>query len=285
MKYSAENLSLSYLDLTFSEVISAEVKDRTLCLCLTECCAEKSAAGNTSGKRCRLPKLWVTLYDFAIGSAALRGIPYVNLKDNTVKKEKDRALYKSEYEAFSDKLCGGGDIDIFSFNVTENNGKLTVTAEINFEDDRRKQYRAEFSCSKVCAEWDEYGEAVPEKLSLKQKASLLKENIPAVFMALGHKDTPVPAKIAAGLALGYALSPVDLIPDFIPVLGYLDDVLILSGFIALAVKLIPADVMAECRIKAAEGRVCPKKRWYYSLPIIIVWLIIIGLIVKAIIKG
>lgn len=284
MKYLAENLSLSQLDLTFSEVVSGQIKDGALCLCLNGCCAEKYASGNTSGKKCRLPKLWVTLYDFAVNSAVLRGIPYVNLKDNTVKKEKDRALYKSEYEAFSEKLCGGGDIDIFSFAVAEKNGKPTVMAEINFEDDKRKWYGAEISCSKVLAEWEEYGEAVSEKLSLKQRAVLLKENIPAVFMALGHRDTPALAKIAAGLALGYALSPIDLIPDFIPVLGYLDDVLILSGLIALAVKLIPDDVMAECRAKAAEGRICPKKRWYYALPVIIIWLIIIGLIVRAILK-
>lgn len=284
MKYLAENLSLSQLDLTFSEVVSAEIKDGALCLCLTGCYAEKYASGNTYGKKCSLPKLWVTLYDFTVNSAVLRGIPYVNLKNNSVKKEKDRALYKSEYGEFADRLCGGGDIDIFSFAVTEKNGKPTVMAEINFEDDKRKWYGAEISCSKVLAEWEEYGEAVSEKLSLKQRAALLKENIPAVFMALGHRDTPALAKIAAGLALGYALSPVDLIPDFIPVLGYLDDVLILSGLIALAVKLIPDDVMAECRIKAAEGKVCPKKRWYYALPVIIIWLIIIGLIIRSILK-
>lgn len=284
MKYSAENLSLSQLDLAFSEVVSAEIKDGALCLCLNECYAEKFASGNTSGKKCRLPKLWVTLYDFNINSAVLRGIPYVNLKDSSIKKEKDRALYKSEYAAFAERLCGGGDIDVFSFEAAEKNGKPTVAAEVNFEDDKRKQYRAEISCSKVLAEWEEYGEPVSEKQSLKQRAALLKENIPAVFMALGHKDTPITAKIAAGIALGYALSPVDLIPDFIPVLGYLDDVLILSGLIALAVKLIPADVMAECRIKAAEGRIDPKKRWYYALPVIIIWLIIIGLIVKAVLK-
>ena len=284
MKYSAENLSLSQLDLTFSEVVSGEIKDGALCLCLTECYAEKYASGNTFGKKCSIPKLWVTLYDFAVNLAVLRGIPYVNLKDNTVKKEKDRALYKSEYAAFAERLCGGGDVDIFSFALTEKNGKLTVTAEINFEDDKRKWYGSEISCSKVCAEWEEYGEPVSEKLSLKQRAAMLKENIPAMFMALGYRDTPAMAKIAAGLALGYALSPVDLIPDFIPVLGLIDDLLIHSWLIALAVKLIPADVMAECRLKAAKGRVCPKKRWYYALPVIIIWLIIIGLIVRAILK-
>ena len=88
---------------------------------------------------------------------------------------------------------------------------------------------------------------------------------------------------SAGLALAYALSPIDLIPDFIPVFGYLDDVLILSGLIAIAVKLIPSDVLRECRIRAAQESIRPRKRWYYSMPIIIFWIIIIALIVKAII--
>ena len=83
MKYQTENLSLLQLDLTFSDVISGEIKDGALCLCLNGCCAEKYASGNTSGKKCSIPKLWVTLYDFAVSSAVLRGIPYVNLKDNT----------------------------------------------------------------------------------------------------------------------------------------------------------------------------------------------------------
>ena len=173
-------------------------------------------------------------------------------------------------------------MDIFSLTVQECDGGYELLAEINIEDDERKWYHIKFACSHITAVWEEFGEAINDKLTLKQRAAILKDYIPAVFLALGHKDTPLAAKIAAGAALGYALSPIDLIPDFIPVLGYLDDVLILSGLIAIAVKLIPNDVLAECAKKAAEGRVSPKKRWYYSLPIIIIWLIIIGLIVKAI---
>jgi uncharacterized membrane protein YkvA (DUF1232 family) len=156
-------------------------------------------------------------------------------------------------------------------------------AEINIEDDERAWYRIEFACSRICAEWEGFGEAVREKLSLKHKAAMLKEYIPAVFLALGHKDTPMTARIAAAAALGYALSPLDLIPDFIPVLGYLDDVLILSGLIALAVKLIPRAVMTECLKKAAENRIMPRKQWYYALPVMIIWLILLGLIVNAVI--
>lgn len=120
-------------------------------------------------------------------------------------------------------------------------------------------------------------------MSLADRAQNLKKDIPAVFMALKHKDTPVWAKITAGITIGYALSPIDLIPDFIPFLGYLDDVILLPAFVALTIKLIPKTVMEECRTKAegmwADGK--PKK-WFYAIPIVLVWLLIAWLIVKAI---
>jgi len=64
---------------------------------------------------------------------------------------------------------------------------------------------------------------------------------------LHHPQTPLFAKILLGLAVAYLLLPFDLIPDFIPVLGQLDDVLIVPGLIYLALKMIPDDVVAECR--------------------------------------
>lgn len=120
-------------------------------------------------------------------------------------------------------------------------------------------------------------------MNLKQRAKQLKKDIPAVFLALKHKDTPVIAKIAAGITVGYALSPIDLVPDFIPVLGYLDDLILLPALAALTVKLIPENVMLECREKSenlwADGK--PKK-WYYAVPIVVFWLMILWLIIKAI---
>lgn len=65
-------------------------------------------------------------------------------------------------------------------------------------------------------------------MSLKEKAKQLKTNVPAVFIALKKKETPFWAKFFAVLTIAYALSPIDLIPDFIPFLGYLDDVIILD---------------------------------------------------------
>ena len=118
-------------------------------------------------------------------------------------------------------------------------------------------------------------------MDLKKRAARLVTDIPAVFMALKDKRTPIIAKISAALTVAYALSPIDLIPDFIPVLGYLDDIIILPMMIALTLKLIPEPVMNECREKGKElwanGR--PKK-WYYALPIVFIWALIIFIIVK-----
>ena len=120
-------------------------------------------------------------------------------------------------------------------------------------------------------------------MNLKQRAKQLKTDIPAVFLALKRKDTPVFAKILAAVTVGYALSPIDLIPDFIPVLGYLDDVILLPAMIALTVKLIPKDIFEECKEQSESlwenGK--PKK-WYYAVPIVLFWLLIIWLVVRVI---
>ena len=123
-------------------------------------------------------------------------------------------------------------------------------------------------------------------MSLKDRAKQLKTDIPAVFLALKRRETPWGAKVLAALTIGYALSPIDLIPDFIPVLGYLDDLIILPAMVALTVRLIPAEVMAACRAEA-EGmwQNGKPKRWYYALPIVAVWLLIVFLIVRAVIKA
>ena len=116
---------------------------------------------------------------------------------------------------------------------------------------------------------------------IKEKAKKLKRDIPAVFLAMKHPRTPWYARILAGIIIGYALSPVDLIPDFVPVLGYLDDLVILPLLIILLLRLIPREVFEECRQEAvylwANGK--PKK-WYYAIPIILIWALIIFLIVK-----
>ena len=114
---------------------------------------------------------------------------------------------------------------------------------------------------------------------IKERAKKLKTDVPAVFLALKRKDTPVMAKVFATLTVAYALSPI----DFIPVLGYLDDLLILPGLVAITVKLIPSGIFEECRIEAAglwEGG--KPKKWFYAILIALIWLLIIGVIIKVI---
>ena len=119
-------------------------------------------------------------------------------------------------------------------------------------------------------------------MNLKQRARTLKIYLPALFLALKRKDTPLLAKIVAGLAVGYALSPIDLIPDFVPVLGFLDDLILLPLLVALAIRLIPVQVLEACKKEAeglwAEGK--PKK-WYLALPVVLVWLLVLAGIAMA----
>jgi uncharacterized membrane protein YkvA (DUF1232 family) len=120
-------------------------------------------------------------------------------------------------------------------------------------------------------------------VNLKERAKKLKTDIPAVFLALKRTETPLRAKILAGITVGYALSPIDLIPDFIPVLGYLDDIILLPALVALTVKLIPPEVIEDCRKDAETLWESGKPRkWYYAVPIVLLWLLIIFIVIKAI---
>ena len=122
-------------------------------------------------------------------------------------------------------------------------------------------------------------------MNLKERADKLKTDIPAIFLALKDKETPAVAKLLAGLTVVYALSPIDLIPDFIPVLGYLDDILILPLLIALTIRFIPDDVLERCK-RQSEGmwKDGTPEKWYYTIPILLIWLLLIGVILKAILK-
>lgn len=120
-------------------------------------------------------------------------------------------------------------------------------------------------------------------MTLKDQANKLKRDVPAVFLALKDKQPPFLAKALALVTITYALSPIDFIPDFIPVLGYLDDVILLPSLIAVTIKLIPNEVWLRCQADSENMWKNGKpKRWYYAIPVVIVWLIIIWLIVKAI---
>ena len=104
----------------------------------------------------------------------------------------------------------------------------------------------------------------------KQWARRIKRDVVALWIAARDPRTPVAAKVIAGAVAAYALSPVDLIPDFIPVLGYLDDLLIVPLGIMLAVSMIPGELMGEFRAAAAAREERPASR-AGLLAIIAIW--------------
>ena len=118
-------------------------------------------------------------------------------------------------------------------------------------------------------------------MNLKERAKKLKTDIPAVYLALKDENTPIAANIFAAITVAYALSPIDLIPDFIPVLGYLDDIILLPALVAVTISLIPENIMENHRKSARDlwKNVRPKK-WYYAFPIVLIWGLLIWLIVK-----
>lgn len=122
-------------------------------------------------------------------------------------------------------------------------------------------------------------------MDLKARAKKLKTDIPALFLALKDKETPILAKVFAGITVAYALSPIDLVPDFIPVLGYLDDVILLPVLVALTIKCIPKDVLERNR-KQAEGiwQEGKPKKWYYAVPVVLIWVILLLLLLKLLFK-
>ena len=100
-------------------------------------------------------------------------------------------------------------------------------------------------------------------------AATLKRDVVALWIAARDRRTPLAARLVAGAAAAYALSPLDLIPDFIPVLGYLDDLLIVPACLWLAARLIPAPLMAEYRALAARHE-RPRSR-AAALVIVFLW--------------
>lgn len=116
--------------------------------------------------------------------------------------------------------------------------------------------------------------------AIKAKAKKLKKDIKVIYLAYKRPDTPWYAKVLSAVVIGYALSPIDLIPDFIPVLGYLDDLLLIPLGIWLVIKLIPQDIIEECRIQEEEAfKEGKPKNWVAAGVIILIWILIIGIIV------
>jgi uncharacterized membrane protein YkvA (DUF1232 family) len=109
----------------------------------------------------------------------------------------------------------------------------------------------------------------------KAWAKKLKLEIYALYLV--QKDPRVPwyAKLLAACVVGYALSPIDLIPDPIPILGYLDDLILIPLGVALVIKMIPPEVLAECREKArAHANQKKPKNWFAAAIIIGIWVLL-----------
>jgi uncharacterized membrane protein YkvA (DUF1232 family) len=122
--------------------------------------------------------------------------------------------------------------------------------------------------------------------SLKQKAKELRTEAHALYLACKDPRVPWYARAFALCVAGYAFSPIDLIPDFIPVIGYLDDLIIVPLGIVLAIKMIPPDVLEDSRKKARE---CAdqKKRvgWIAAFVIVGIWAVFLFFIFKLVTKG
>lgn len=108
---------------------------------------------------------------------------------------------------------------------------------------------------------------------LKQRARQLKSEAQVLMIAYKDKRTPASAKILIGITVGYLLSPIDLIPDFIPVLGILDDLIIVPALIALSIKIIPEIVLTDAREQLKNNPQRYKKNnWIVAVVIIIIWI-------------
>jgi len=122
-------------------------------------------------------------------------------------------------------------------------------------------------------------------LMLKTKIKKLKKEVGALYLAYKRPDVPIYAKLVSILVVGYALSPIDLIPDFIPVLGYLDDLILVPLGIAFAIKLIPKNIMDECRQQSenmfSQGK---PKNWIFAGIIIFIWVLILSFVLIRVIK-
>jgi uncharacterized membrane protein YkvA (DUF1232 family) len=113
---------------------------------------------------------------------------------------------------------------------------------------------------------------------IKDWARAIRRDVHALWLAAHDPRTPWYAKVFALAIAAYALSPIDLIPDFIPVLGYLDDVILLPLAILLAVRLVPPDLMAEHRAAAAKAEEKPVSRTGAAF-IVTLWLLAAGALV------
>jgi uncharacterized membrane protein YkvA (DUF1232 family) len=121
---------------------------------------------------------------------------------------------------------------------------------------------------------------------LKEQASLVKSELHALWLAYSDPRTPWLARLLIGCIIAYALSPIDLIPDPIPIIGHLDDLILLPLGIALVIRMIPDCVMADCRERARRASFDKPSQWKWigAAFVVMVWLLIAIWIWRSIVR-
>lgn len=119
----------------------------------------------------------------------------------------------------------------------------------------------------------------------KVKADSFRADLTVIYLAYKHPGMPWFAKVFIALTVGYALSPIDLIPDFIPVIGYLDDLLIVPLGIYISIKLIPKDILETCRQEATKTQSISKKSRLVPILIVAIWILLLYVLVKFLVSA
>ncbi len=119
----------------------------------------------------------------------------------------------------------------------------------------------------------------------KEDAGRLRVEVVALYLASRDPRTPWYAKVLLALVIGYAISPIDLIPDFIPILGYVDDLVLIPAGVAAVRKLIPPEVLQECRERArSETAFTTRQKWIGAALIVAVWLLALYLFLRFLLR-
>jgi uncharacterized membrane protein YkvA (DUF1232 family) len=119
---------------------------------------------------------------------------------------------------------------------------------------------------------------------MNENKTSIKISLKTLYFALKDENLPVLSRVLIFITLGYALSPVDLIPDFIPVLGYLDDLVIVPFLIGLTIKSIPKEIFEKAKEKAMIEKIELKKNYFAAFLFIIIWIIVAVFILRIVIK-
>lgn len=107
--------------------------------------------------------------------------------------------------------------------------------------------------------------------SWKHRVEELEAEVYTLYLAFRDPRTPRVAKVVIVLIVAYAVSPIDLIPDFIPGLGYLDEVVVLAGGVAIALRLLPDEIVSDCRDRMADEIEVGRARWIVAGIVILIW--------------